>query len=244
MSEDLSSCGGGRDVVPIKVDKVFDSCSDRDCLRGVVVHLNEKSELPSNINVVKTKCITVNDICISIEPVPFNKGFYSIDLTYTFNVELQAYTRACDTPMTLYGTAYASKNCILYGSESNTKTFFSNGTSIGTTNSCCSTVNLPTANVSIVEPIALETKIKNTCRDSANGDTDDDAADTAQQNSRRRRVVLTLGMFSVVELTRPVTIMVPTYNYTIPKRNAAATVKLLRAKYLKKLNFLPRSFLQ
>ena len=29
---------------------------------------------------------------------------------------------------------------------------------------------------------------------------------------------MTLGLFSVIELTRPVTVMVPTFDYTIPKK--------------------------
>ena len=37
-----------------------------------------------------------------------------------------------------------------------------------------------------------------------------------------RKVVLTLGLFSVVELTRPVTIMVSTHDYTIPKKECCA----------------------
>ena len=38
----------------------------------------------------------------------------------------------------------------------------------------------------------------------------------------QRDVVLTLGLFYVVELTRPVTIMVTTYNYTIPQKECCA----------------------
>lgn len=195
--------------VPIKANRVFDSCSDRDCLKNVPVVL-DCGELPCNISVVKARCVKVEDICINIEPVPFNKGFFSIDLTYTFRVELMGYDRGCDNPVLLTGTAYAGKNCILYGSESATKTFFNNGKRMGTTNACCETVNLPTASVSVVEPIALETKIGMTCCSK-------DACEE-QECRRQRTVIMTLGIFSVVELTRPVTIMVPTYEYTIPKK--------------------------
>lgn len=210
MSEfNMCSQGGCGDGVPIKANRVFDSCSDRDCLSNIPVVL-DCGELPCNINVVKARCVRVEDICISIEPVPFNKGFFSIDLTYTFKVELLAYERACDTPSLLTGTAYASKNCILYGSESATKTFFSNGSRVGSTNCCCETVNLPTASVSVVEPIALETKIGMMyCNDESCGE---------KSCRKQRTVIMTLGIFSVVELTRPVTIMVPTYEYTIPKK--------------------------
>ena len=37
-----------------------------------------------------------------------------------------------------------------------------------------------------------------------------------------RTVIMTLGLFSVVELFRPVTILVPTYEYTIPTKECRA----------------------
>lgn len=211
MSEyNLTSQSGCSDGVPIKVNRVFDSCSDKDCLSDLQVTLH-CGELPQNINIVKTRCVTVDDVCISVAAVPFNKGFYSIDLTFTFNLEILGYERACTTPQILTGTAFVTKNCILYGSESATKTFFSDGTaSSGTTDECCNTVNLPTAIVSVVEPIALETKICKTC-------VTNDAC-SKSPCSCQRAVFVTLGLFSVVELTRPVTVMVPTLDYTIPRK--------------------------
>ncbi|MGN0676771.1 MAG: hypothetical protein ACI4K5_03410, partial [Ruminococcus sp.] len=78
MSEEfecLPNRNGFRELVPIKVNRIFDSCSDRDCMSNIPVML-DMGELPCNINVVKCKCVKVSDICINIEPVPFNRGFY------------------------------------------------------------------------------------------------------------------------------------------------------------------------
>ncbi|MBQ8926907.1 MAG: hypothetical protein IJ055_01355 [Oscillospiraceae bacterium] len=198
-----------REAVPIKVNRVFDSCSDRDCISNVPVIL-DNGELPAGIQLVKCKCVKVADVCMRIEPVPFNRGFFNIDLTFTFRVELLAYAHACDQPQTLEGTVYASKSCILYGSESGTQTFYSNGVSDGTTDDCCEVVNLPTANVQVVPPLALETKIGTVCRQPAPG--------AEALPPTMRTVIMTLGLFSVIELTRPVTLMVPTYEYTIPAK--------------------------
>ncbi|MCC8136112.1 MAG: hypothetical protein LIO40_05520 [Ruminococcus sp.] len=207
----MSELNYASDGVPIKVNRIFDSCSDRDCLSDIPIVL-DCGELPGSVNLVKAKCVRVTDICINIEPIPFNKGFFTIDLTYTFRVDLLAYDKACDPPALLTGTAYASKSCVLYGSESAVKTFFSDGSSSGSTNCCCDTINLPTVSVSVVEPVALETKIGMVCRNA-------DAQSPENSGCRRiRSVIVTLGIFSVVELTRPVTIMVPTYEYTIPKK--------------------------
>lgn len=215
MSEyNLNSQNSCSDGVPIKVNRVFDSCSDKDCLSNLLVTL-DSGELPSNISIVKSRCVSVDNVCISVDAVPFNRGFYSVDLTFTFTLEILAYERACATPRICTGTAFATKNCILYGSESATKTFFSDGTaSTGSTDECCNTVNLPTASVSVVEPIVLETKIGTACP----------PADICSEKScdNQRSVFVTLGLFSVVELTRPVTIMVPTLDYTIPKKECCS----------------------
>ena len=207
---DLTRCQNARDAVPVKINRVFDSCSDRDCISNVPVVL-DAGELPANIQLVKCKCVRVQDVCMRIEPVPFNRGFYNIDLTFTFRVELLCYTHACDTPTVMTGTLYTSKSSILFGSESNTQTFYSNGCRTGTVNSCCDAVNLPTCNVQVVPPLALETKIGTICRPVAPGQTE-------QLPPTIRTVIMTLGLFSVIELTRPVTLLLPTYDYTIPTK--------------------------
>jgi len=211
MAEEFDRRPDMRNAVPIKVNRVFDSCSDRDCLSNVPVIL-DSGELPCNVQLVKSKCVRVADVCMRIEPVPFNRGFYNIDLTFTFRVELLAYSCASDQPQLLTGTVYASKSSILYGSESNTQTFYSNGMQTGTTDECCEVVNLPTANVQVVSPLALETKIGTVCRQCDPCPKPDSLPPTM------RTVIMTLGLFSVIELTRPVTVMVPTFDYTIPAK--------------------------
>ena len=205
-------------AVPIKVNRVFDSCSDRDCMTNVMVTLTSGSIAP-NVTQVKTKCVSISDVCITVEAVLFNCSFYEMDLTYTFEVTLLAYVRACETPTTLTCTATASKSCILYGSEANTQTFFSNGDSSGATTPCCDIVNAPNASVQVVQPIALETKLCNPhpCPIPCCPETDANG----QPRLMSRQVVLTLGVFSIVELTRPVTILVPTFPYTVPQKECS-----------------------
>jgi hypothetical protein len=196
------------DAVPIKINRVFDSCCDKDCIKDIQVCL-ECGPLPCEITVVKSKCVKVTDTCMTVEALPFNKGFFSVSLTYTFEIELYAFVNPCDCPQIIKGTAHATKNCILYGCEANTKTFFSNGTSIGETDECCETINLPTVAVQIAQPLALETKICKVC-----------ATNPADKSCCYiNNVVMTLGLFSVIELMRPATILVPTFEYKIPHKS-------------------------
>ena len=201
-------------AVPVKLDRVFDSCSDKDCITNLQVMLESGGELPPQFTSVKTRCCTIDNVCMSVEPIPFNRGYYTVDITYTFGVELLCYTRACDSPAVMRGTASASKSVILYGSVSSTRTFFSSGARVGDNDGCCGVVNLPTASCQCVDPIALETRI--CVLPPAPGQ-----QNPAEPPVPRRAVMLTLGVFSVVELTRPVTMTAAAYPYSVPAKTCS-----------------------
>lgn len=203
-------------AVPVRLDRVFDSCSDKDCITNLQVMLENGAELPPQYTSVKTRCVSIDDICMSVEPIPFNRGYYTVDINYTFGVELLCYARNCEAPAVLRGMASASKSVILYGSESSTKTFFSNGDRVGDTNRCCDVVNLPTASCQCVDPIALETRI---CVLPPMPPIN--MPENPQPPAPRRIVVLTLGVFSVVELTRPVTMTVAASPYQVPTKTCS-----------------------
>lgn len=57
-----------------------------------------------------------------VEPVPFNRGFYSVDLKYFFRVKLAVFTGA-GRPTEVEGLATFDKKVILFGSEGNAKIF-------------------------------------------------------------------------------------------------------------------------
>ena len=57
-----------------------------------------------------------------IEAVPFNRGFYSVDLKYFFKVTLAVFT-GVGRPTEVEGLATFDKKVILFGSEGNAKVF-------------------------------------------------------------------------------------------------------------------------
>ena len=89
-------CGTNfREAVCIHTDKVYDSCRDKDCLENIRVYLTNSAQdiVDRAINV---KCTKAEIIWVfsDIEPVPFNRGFYSVDLKYFFKITLAVLT--CD----------------------------------------------------------------------------------------------------------------------------------------------------
>ena len=84
MSENRFQCGipdrnsGKSEIVCIDVNRVLDSCRDRDCFEDVKVLLtdfgNDIIEHTTNIRAVGA-CIVQTQI--TLDPIKFNRGFYS-----------------------------------------------------------------------------------------------------------------------------------------------------------------------
>ena len=66
-------------------------------------------------------------VYLGLEPVPFHKGFYSVDMTFFFEVNLDVFQAPAAPPVTISGLSVFSKNVVLYGSEGNVKVFSSDG---------------------------------------------------------------------------------------------------------------------
>jgi len=217
MSDHTNRPDGFREAVCVEAQRIFDSCSEKDCLQDLPVTLDPGYVIGDNVTIVKCRCVQVSDVCINCEPVPFNKGFFSVDITYTFKVTLDTYEKACTNPVTVKGTAVFTKKVILFGSEGGSKTFYSNAEPLGTTNNCCETVNLPRVAVHVVEPIVLESRIVTRC-------CCEHANDCCQQPPVQvKGVVITIGLFTIVQLSRPVALLVPVYDYCIPHKECTTT---------------------
>ena len=120
-----------KEAVCINAGRVYDSCSDKDCLEDLqVLFTNQAQPIIDNALSVKCRRVEVLNVFLDVEPVPFNKGFYSVDMTFFFKVHIDAYTSPLECPTPVCGVAIFSKKVILYGSEGGVKVFTSEG-------SCC-----------------------------------------------------------------------------------------------------------
>ena len=73
---------------------------------------------------VKGGSATLLYVYVDVEPVSFNRGFYTVDMRFFYNVTLQAYL-SCPAPVTVEGLCVFDKRAILFGSEGNAKIFSS-----------------------------------------------------------------------------------------------------------------------
>lgn len=219
-----SPAGQFKEAVCIDTKRIYDSCSSKDCLEDLRVYfVPEDQEVIDCCTNVKIKCVDVINVYLGVEPVPFNKGFYSVDITYFFAVKVQVYTAACAAPTTLDGLACFTKKVILYGSEGNVRVYCSDTTA----ESRCST-NMPTACVSCVDPIALAARVC-PCHDHCccNIEVPEEIRCRFGGDFNCCRpdkcVYITIGMFTIVQLCRDVQMMIPAYDFCIPEKECVTT---------------------
>lgn len=214
---------GFKEAVTIEAQRIFDSCSDRDCLEDLEVTFTDPEDiaLVNEAAYAKARCVEVTSVFFSVEPIPFNKGFYSVDITYSFNVEIDVAQSATSPATTVTGSASFTKKVILYGSDGGTKYFTSTENGIITQNGCsCS--NPPKATLAVADPIVLNIRLISIPAMSCC--TDPSCTETVISPARKV-VYITLGVFSIVSLSRTVPVMVPAYDYAVPNKECITTTQ-------------------
>ncbi len=215
---------------PVCIDarRVYDSCGDKDCLSDMPVFFTgEGQELIDSAVNVRLRDADVLNVMIDIEPVPFHRGFYSIDMTYFFEVSLDVFTSPCTTPSCVKGLCISDKKVILYGSEGNVRIFSSDMTADDYDAQNTPVRSLPTANVQVAQPIPLAAllkekrpchrlprKIPTAITDRLGGDISD---------SGEKIVLATLGVFSIVQLLRNVQMLIPAYDFCVPEKRCVGS---------------------
>lgn len=221
MADFGSNPCGFKEAVTIEAQRIFDSCSDRDCLEDLEVTFPdfESNRLVNEATYAKARCAEVTSVFFSTEPIPFNKGFYSVDITYTFDIEIDLASSASAPANTVHGSATFTKKVILYGSDGGTKYFTSNDNGAVSQNGCCYN-NPPKATLAVADPIVLGIRLVNI--PAMNCCTDPSCTETVVSPARKV-IYITLGVFSIVSLARTVPVMVPAYDYAVPNKECVSS---------------------
>ena len=110
------SCGI-REAVCIHTRKIFDSCRDKDCIEDLRFY--PKLQCVDIINralSVKGGSAKLLYVYVDVEPVSFNRGFYTVDMRFFYHVTLQAYL-SCPVPVTVEGLCVFDKRAIQAAGE-------------------------------------------------------------------------------------------------------------------------------
>lgn len=226
MSEiQISDTGERRikEAVCIDTKRIFDSCVSKDCLEDLrVTFFSRSQKLIDEAVTVKTRDCCIEEVSIDVEEVPFNRGFYSADITFYFKLCFDAYSAPCTTPQVAVGYAQFNKKCILYGSSGDVKVFVSNNTSELTDCPVAPQYTNPVAKVQAVDPVVLSTDVIDCCDCSVCLNSSlpqsilKSMEDTIPSAGASKAVLVTLGLFSIVQMERDTQILIPAYDYCIP----------------------------
>lgn len=145
-----------KEAVCIDAYRVYDSCADRDCIEDLRVYFTESGQhVIEQACSVRIKDIKVVNMCLDLEPVTFQKGYYAVDMTFFFEICFEACVAPASSSVSVCGVSVFTKKVILYGSEGSVAVFNSDySLNEGLTKSNLNK-NLPRATVQIADPIGL-----------------------------------------------------------------------------------------
>lgn len=240
-----------KEAVCIQVEKIYDSCKEKDCIEDARVFFRNPDKvnwLTCHAINVKARRAEVVKVFSDVEEVPFKRGFYTVDIKFFIKVTLDFFVPKHNggvriIPVT--GIVLFDKKVILFGSEGNVKIFKSHFVDKGIDEQGTSALqqdNLPISKVEVAEPITLNAKIvevlENSCDDGCDrnvpgaigdllDDTDFDETDLLRGSDDRqltigRRVVVTIGLFSIIKLARFVQLLIPAFDFCVPNKQCVA----------------------
>lgn len=226
-----SACdtNGIREAVCIHTRKIFDSCRDKDCVEDLRFYPAAGAQAVIDRAVsLKAGKAELLYAYIDVEPVGFNRGFFTVDVRYFYRVTADAFVGAA-RPVTINGLAVFDKRVILFGSEGSAKVFSSNMSASDLDVQNLAGTNLPTAVVEAVDPLILGIKMVDRCEMSCScstvGETVEIPAviagffpDGLDVTGEGRRVYVTLGQFSIIRLERDSQLLIPAYDYCVPQK--------------------------
>lgn len=213
------------EAVCIDTKRIFDSCVSKDCLEDLRVTFFSKSQrLIDEAVTVKTRDCWIEEVSIDVEEVPFNRGFYSVDITFYFKLCFDTYAAPCTTQQVAIGFAQFNKKCILYGSDGDVKVFVSNPCSEALDCPVAPQYSNPVAKVQAVDPVILSTDICEACDccvsvcSSFPQSILKSMEDTLPSCGASKAILVTLGLFSIVQMERDAQLLIPAYDYCVPDR--------------------------
>ena len=220
--------GGCKEAVCIDAGRVYDSCSDKDCMEDLRVFFTDRDQMVIDhaitVRAKKAECVTTY---VDVEALPFNRGYYACDLTFFFKVECEVVTGRGQPCTCLEGICVFEKKVILFGSEGSVKIFGSEYHADCLDHQDMPTRNLPRCCVQVAEPVCLNSRLADVCDcDPCHHGLHERIPDGLVErfggcfvDSRDGKAALvTLGLFTIVQLIRNVQMLVPVYDFCVPNK--------------------------
>lgn len=216
-----------KEAVCIHTKKVYDSCKDKDCVENLRVYPTRRSQciLDRAIN-VKARTAELLWVYLDVEAVPFNRGFYTVDVKFFYRITCDAFC-GVGRPQEIHGLATYDKRVILFGSEGAARIFSSKMALESADRQLMATSNMPTAVCEVVDPIVLDVKLTDPCHcfkqcDAVLSEVPDSISrffeDDVVLDDGEKRLYVTLGQFSIIKIERDSQLLIPVYDFCMPEK--------------------------
>lgn len=215
----------------INVDKIYDAARDKECIEDlrVFVDQNGQSAIDHATN-LRCKCADIIWANISVSDVAFNRGYFAVDIRYYFRICFEATIPYCQ-PQEFCGIAVYDKQVIMFGSEGNVSIFTSDFCNAlpGNPPPVVYSNNLPKVVLEVATPICLAVKLTDrTCRCGVCCCSPEQIPEnvcnccgiTPCEEHGMKCLYVTLGVFSLIRMQRPVSLVINAVDYCIPDKNS------------------------
>ena len=214
-----------QEALSIHTRKITDSCRDKDCIEDLRVYLTTGSQtVLDGCAGAKVRCAELLYTYIDVEPVAFDRNHYCIDATFYYRILADGVV-GTHRPVTLHGLAVFTKRAVLCGEESRAHIFTSNTNLCGPDGFTVASANLPTAVVEVLDPMVLSSRVVDVCHCQTECQLQQVPQSIRNQfdeelvlSGESRRLLVTLGQFSVIRLERDAQLVVPVLDYSMPTK--------------------------
>ena len=217
---------GIREAVCVHTDKISDSCLAKDCIEDLQVYLTVPSQQALDCAVsAKARYVELLHVGVHVETVPYSTGYYTVDLTFYYRVIADA-SAAGGRPTMVTGLAIFSKRLVMFGGETSARSFSSRS---GVSCLCKQAIqagNVPEAIVEVVDPMILGSRVQEVCNCNCCPPSPPVIPEAIlgcfeEQlvlDGESKRLLVTIGQFSIARLERSTQLLIPTFDYCIPSK--------------------------
>ena len=225
-SHDRDFCDS-QNAMSIHTRKITDACRDKDCIEDLRVYLTRASQATLNAATsVRVRCADLIHAYIDVEPVAFDRNHYCVEVTFFYRILADAVVGA-NRPTPLTGLSVFSKRVVLCGEDSRAHIFTSDTRLNAPDGRSRYHANRPTAVVEVLDPMVLNSKVTEAgeCSGEIVPRIGPEVAAIFEEelvtSTEQRRLLVTLGQFSVIRLERDAQFVVPVLESCIPTKECA-----------------------
>ena len=216
-----------KEAVCVHTRKIYDSCRIKECMHDLRVYLTRNSqELVERAVSVRARSAELLWTYIDMEPAPYNRGFYNLDIRFFYRITCDAFCGA-GRPYEITGLTSYDKRVVLFGGEGSIRSFSSQYRPGAADVMLRERNNLPVATVETVEPMLLGAHVteKGSPCDCELCELPEPVCGCFDEElllaCSGKRLVVSLGQFGIIRLERDSQLLIPSYDYCVPQKECS-----------------------